>query len=65
MNREVHVRICGGPGVRFPRATRRSPVRTPIIRVPAGPRMSRRDRDDSQDARAGRTPSGSGFSTPI
>jgi hypothetical protein len=23
MNREVHVRICGSPGVRFPPATRR------------------------------------------
>jgi len=26
MNREVHVRIRGGPGVQFPRATRRATV---------------------------------------
>ena len=50
MNREVHVRICGGPGVRFPRATRRGPVRTPILRVSSGSWLPGRDRRDLQHA---------------
>jgi hypothetical protein len=50
MNREVHVRIRGGPGVRFPRATRRDPVGTPVLWVPAGPLLPRRDSNDLHHA---------------
>ncbi len=44
MNREVHVRIRGGPGVKFPRATRRGPVRAQELRVSSGSWLCRCDR---------------------
>src|SRR6202008_4434435 len=35
MRRELHVRFCEGGGVQFPSATRRTPLRTGLVRISA------------------------------
>ena len=46
MNREIHVRILGGPGVRFPRATRRDMLNSDpcVLKNIAEPLACRLDR---------------------
>ena len=48
MRRELHVRFCEGPGVRFPRATRL----LLLIGAPPGPQQNERARQDAEREKA-------------